>query len=234
MNKKGFTLVELSIVLVIIGLLVGGILASQSMVSTTKIQKTVRQLQQYEVAVTNFRTKYKQLPGDADVFTGPSGALNSGYISDGGWFSETGKFWSDLSTGVGLKDAKGQDFQTFGTSGDTEFETKIPQLSIDHNRGLKTGLFVETTDVGFGPKNYWLYWSFNGSDWMSGPAASALKPKDMVAIDRKIDDGLAASGKMINYDWSWGANPCVVGGVYNIGNNNYLCSLVLEVGFNGS
>ena len=52
--KKGFTLVELSIVLVIIGLLIGGILVAQSMIHTAKIQNTVRLIQQMDTAVSNF------------------------------------------------------------------------------------------------------------------------------------------------------------------------------------
>ncbi len=70
-EKLGFTLVELSIVLVIIGLLVGGILAGQSMLHTVKIQKLVRDLQQYEIAFNNFKTTYKYYPGDSPMFTPP-------------------------------------------------------------------------------------------------------------------------------------------------------------------
>lgn len=70
-HNRGFTLVELSIVLVIIGLLIGGILVAQSMITTARITKIASQLQQYEVAVQNFRTNYKQLPGDSTFFTPP-------------------------------------------------------------------------------------------------------------------------------------------------------------------
>ena len=51
MNKNGFTLVELSIVLVIIGLLIGGILVAQSMIGTAKITAFTRQVQQADIAV---------------------------------------------------------------------------------------------------------------------------------------------------------------------------------------
>lgn len=69
--NKGFTLVELSIVLVIIGLLIGGILAAQSMISTAKVTNIVSKSQQYEIAVMNFKTTYNQIPGDSDIFTPP-------------------------------------------------------------------------------------------------------------------------------------------------------------------
>jgi len=63
--KNGFTLVELSIVLVIIGLLIGGILVGQSLIDSAKLQSFVRQMQQYDAALLTFYTKYKSIPGDS-------------------------------------------------------------------------------------------------------------------------------------------------------------------------
>ena len=73
--KKGFTLVELSIVLVIVGLLIGGILVAQSMIGTAKLQGQIAQLQQFDIATRNFKTAYNALPGDYGPFSGN----NSGY-----------------------------------------------------------------------------------------------------------------------------------------------------------
>ena len=69
MLKKGFTLVELSIVLVIIGLLIGGLLVGQSMIRTAKMGAFIRQIGQFDIAVSNFRTKYGYLPGDSPYHT---------------------------------------------------------------------------------------------------------------------------------------------------------------------
>lgn len=55
--KKGFTLVELAIVLVIIGLLIGGILVAQSMIGTSKITAAISQIQQFDAGVESFKTK---------------------------------------------------------------------------------------------------------------------------------------------------------------------------------
>jgi prepilin-type N-terminal cleavage/methylation domain-containing protein len=63
--KKGFTLVELSIVLVIIGMLTGGILVAQSLIENAKIKSIVRTFEQYGIAVNTFKAKYKTLPGDS-------------------------------------------------------------------------------------------------------------------------------------------------------------------------
>lgn len=77
----GFTLVELSIVLVIIGLLIGGLLIGQSLIESAKINKLTSNLGQYEIATTQFRLKFKQIPGDSPSFT-PPGDGNLQFNSD--------------------------------------------------------------------------------------------------------------------------------------------------------
>lgn len=69
MFRKGFTLVELSVVLVIIGLIIGGILIAQSMIDTARGQRVINDLQKYEVAVKNFKSSYRFYPGDSPDFS---------------------------------------------------------------------------------------------------------------------------------------------------------------------
>ena len=68
--NNGFTLIELSIVLVIIGLLIGGILVGQSLIQSAAINATVSQIQQFDASTMAFKSKYKYLPGDAPAFGG--------------------------------------------------------------------------------------------------------------------------------------------------------------------
>lgn len=64
MNKKGFTLLELSIVMVIIGLLVGVVSVGQDLIEAAKLRKVVSTKESYVLAVHSFRLKYNCLPGD--------------------------------------------------------------------------------------------------------------------------------------------------------------------------
>ncbi len=63
-NEKGFTLVELAIVMAIIGLLIGGILKGQELMENARIASTVSQVKSYEAAVTTFRDTFNAMPGD--------------------------------------------------------------------------------------------------------------------------------------------------------------------------
>jgi prepilin-type N-terminal cleavage/methylation domain-containing protein len=66
--KKGFTLIEMTIVLLIIAALIGGILVGRGMMETARIQNLMKNLQQYEAAATKFKEAYQYYPGDSPDF----------------------------------------------------------------------------------------------------------------------------------------------------------------------
>lgn len=62
--KHGFSLVELSIVLVILGLLTGGILSGQSLIRASELRSVSTDTERYLTSIYTFRDKYMALPGD--------------------------------------------------------------------------------------------------------------------------------------------------------------------------
>ncbi len=63
-SMNGFTLIELSIVLVIISLIVGGVIGGKSLIRSSEIQEIVTKLNNYRTAVNTFTLQYDALPGD--------------------------------------------------------------------------------------------------------------------------------------------------------------------------
>ncbi len=122
--KSGFTLIELSIVLVIIGLIVGGVLVGQDLIKAAEVRATISQLQKYNTATNTFRNKYGYLPGDipdpqASSFgfkargtergTGDGNGILEGYWNSGCYRSvlltgEEAMFWVDLSAANLIED----------------------------------------------------------------------------------------------------------------------------------
>jgi type II secretory pathway pseudopilin PulG len=62
--EAAFTLVELAIVIVIIGLLVAGVMQGQALIEQAKINRTITDVQSYDAAAVTFRSKYNAIPGD--------------------------------------------------------------------------------------------------------------------------------------------------------------------------
>ena len=63
-TRKGFTLVELSIVLVIIGLLIGGVLKGKSMIDNAKVKRVKSDIDGIVAATYGYQDRYGYLPGD--------------------------------------------------------------------------------------------------------------------------------------------------------------------------
>lgn len=68
-RSSGFSLVELSIVLVILGLLTGGILAGQSLIRAAELRSASTEVNKYKAAIMGFRDKYFAIPGDFNKAT---------------------------------------------------------------------------------------------------------------------------------------------------------------------
>jgi prepilin-type N-terminal cleavage/methylation domain-containing protein len=62
--QKGFTLVEIAIVLVIIGLLLGGVLKGQEMIENSKVKSIVNDMRAIQTAYNGYTDRFKVIPGD--------------------------------------------------------------------------------------------------------------------------------------------------------------------------
>jgi prepilin-type N-terminal cleavage/methylation domain-containing protein len=85
-RTRGFTLVEIAIVLVIIGLLLGGILKGQEMITQAKIKNSIADFSGISAAYYGYQDRYRAIPGDdpgADTRWPASGALPAATKGDG-------------------------------------------------------------------------------------------------------------------------------------------------------
>ncbi len=97
-NQGGFTLVEIAIVLVIIGLLLGGVLKGQELINSAKVKNFATDFRNIPLFIYGYQDKFKALPGDdaaaathitgATNATTPSGTQGNGVI-DGAWNTTT-------------------------------------------------------------------------------------------------------------------------------------------------
>ncbi len=78
-KQSGFTLIELAIVLVIIGLLLGGVLKGQELINSAKVKSLVADFKNVPVYIYGYQDKFKALPGDDTLATSHLGtsATNS-------------------------------------------------------------------------------------------------------------------------------------------------------------
>ena len=98
-SQAGFTLVEIAIVLVIIGLLLGGVLKGQELINSAKVKNFAQDFRTIPLFIYGYQDKFKALPGDdsnvaghlgsaATQATTPSGSQGNGVI-DGNWDAAT-------------------------------------------------------------------------------------------------------------------------------------------------
>lgn len=188
-QKKAFSLVELSIVLIIIGLLVAGVSGGSKLIKSAKINKLISEINQIKSNVPIFKLIYKELPGDfadAQSFWGSTGNLDNGN-GNGTIESPEEKFDAFLHM------AKAELINDIGFTGTITTYTN-PISSID---GVASSLMAISSLTAGEQANH-----YNQGDNIvqigKGALASSafLIPKDAYKIDKKLDDGLPKSGNV--------------------------------------
>ncbi len=188
-KRSAFTLIELSIVLIIIGLLVAGITGGASLIKAAELRAVMAEARDYKIAANAFLVKYDNLPGDHDVVVGNASAGNADGTID--------NFSSDsvLEGSEALEALYGADM------GGLETATS----AIIPNAKIKTaGWIFGSRDIA---KNVIL---LTGSGGISTPALTgqnifSIAPNNGVSfhqadsMDRKMDDGVLDTGRIRSY-----------------------------------
>lgn len=219
--QRGFSLVELSIVLVILGLLTGGILAGQSLIRASELRSLNADIQRYMAASNTFRDKYFALPGDmtnatrfwgrlngnADCVSTHGGAVatpgacdgnGDGRISMAAAASQAGEgwgFWQQLAH-AGL--IEGNYTGLAGSSAAYPGRHAILGINAPRAKLSNVGFSIEYASggsYGIANTNY-LY--IGVPDPAGGPTWNPfLKSEEMWNVDVKTDDGRPGTGKVI-------------------------------------
>src|ERR1700722_15466804 len=102
-QTNGFTLIELSIVLVIIGLIVGGVLVGQDLIKAAEVRAQISQIEKYNTAVNTFYGKYQAIPGDMNIATASQFGFTVGSLCTGDGTSPYGsRNGNGLIEGAGI------------------------------------------------------------------------------------------------------------------------------------
>lgn len=188
-NTKGFTLVEIAIVLVIIGLLLGGILKGQEMITQAKIKNVIADMSGVSAAMYGYQDRYKALPGDdgkADRWAGTTKGNGDGIVS-GKWTaspSEALFFWDHLRLAGFISG-----------SGATN-----PFNAVSGKLGVQTG--DAGSPIG-GVLSDGATTAFSGLMLCSGN----LPDKIAISVDSQMDDGIGNKGSVRGMLQSTGPNP---------------------------
>jgi prepilin-type N-terminal cleavage/methylation domain-containing protein len=220
-EAAGFSLIELAIVLVILGLLVGGIMSGQSLIRAAELRSITMDLERYQSAVITFRVKHSHLPGDmtnattfwgtAPICAGGTGAFEPGTCNGngnnliniavasgfGGQTGEMFQFWKHLSL-AGLIEGS-----YTGISG-ADQDTSIIGINVPASKVSGTGWSIISFPETPSASSYFNYDYSTMNRLMIGrqtpldvTSTAAFRPAEAYNIDTKVDDGKPGRGKMI-------------------------------------
>lgn len=207
-NTSGFSLVELSIVMLIAGLLVAGITSGAHLMQAAKLNKIISEITGYVTATNNFKDKYRAWPGDMPNATSYWGTYSAGPPITGATngngdekITEDFQAWRQMALAGMISGS-----YTGVTAGATSYQAGVnmPASSIE-------GAYYQLYHWGpyFGTTGLFLALEkFAANDAGGG----ALTPSDTHIIDVKIDNGIASTGNVYGHrgsDYIGASGKCV-------------------------
>lgn len=240
-KKSAFSLIELSIVLIIIGLLVAGVTGGASLIKSSELRSVIGEARAWAVSVNGFYNQFGYLPGDYSTAIGSASVgdadskieyLNESTIAEGraAWFQ---------MKGAGVVDStviSSAPVATTSVAGSVVFGSQVPSSKIkssgwdfDYNTtSLQNVVVLTGTISAAGTVANTLV---NGTVTSTG----AITPTDALSIDSKVDDGKANTGKIRGVGATIaGATKCYdsVSGAYATENGGKNCAISYQVDVN--
>ena len=228
--QRAFSLVELSIVLVILGLLVGGILAGQSLIRAAELRSVSGDLSKYQTALHAFRDRFFGLPGDitnATAFWGKDNAVCSGHT---GTTATPGTCNGDANGKIASSPESARAWQQLAMAGLIEGTYPgtggLATAGVMPRARLANGAYNlyaadATGNSAITDSNRYIVGAYNSG---GGTTSSALlKPEELWNIDTKMDDGSIIGGAMRGNTGAAASGACSSGSNYALSNTGVAC-----------